>query len=63
MQFLRLKNKPEWNGQNNAEYATMVENHDMQIGRLITSLKVSGKLENTFILSPILLKNSVFLHQ
>jgi arylsulfatase A-like enzyme len=42
--------KPEWNGQNNAEYATMVENLDLQIGRLVHELKVSGKLENTFIL-------------
>lgn len=46
----KYKNKPEWNGQNNAEYATMVENLDIQIGRLIGNLKKSGKLENTFIL-------------
>jgi arylsulfatase A-like enzyme len=46
----KYENKPEWNGQNNAEYATMVENLDTQIGRLITALKESGKLENTFIL-------------
>jgi len=46
----KYENKPEWNGQNNAEYATMVENLDTQIGRLITSLKESGKLDNTFIL-------------
>ncbi|MFW6277271.1 MAG: sulfatase [Prolixibacteraceae bacterium] len=43
-------NKPAWNGQNNAEYATMVENLDTQIGRLISVLKENGKLENTFIL-------------
>ena len=42
--------KPEWNGQNNAKYATMVENVDTQIGRLIALLKETGKLENTFIL-------------
>lgn len=46
----KYENKPEWNGQNNAEYATMVENLDTQIGRLITLLKETGKLENTFIL-------------
>ncbi len=42
--------KQEWNGQNNAEYATMVENLDTQIGRLIDLLKETGKYENTFVL-------------
>jgi arylsulfatase A-like enzyme len=46
----KYENKPEWNGQNNAEYATMVENLDIQIGRMIDNLKKSGKLGNTFIL-------------
>jgi arylsulfatase A-like enzyme len=46
----KYENKPEWNGQNNAKYATMVENLDTQIGRLIDLLKESGKLDNTFIL-------------
>lgn len=46
----KYENKPEWNGQNNAKYATMVENVDTQIGRLISFLKETGKLENTFIL-------------
>jgi arylsulfatase A-like enzyme len=46
----RYRDKPEWNGQNNAEYATMVENLDMQIGRLIDALKKSGEIKNTFIL-------------
>ena len=46
----KYENKPEWNGQNNAEYATMVENLDTQIGRLVAVLKESGKWENTFIL-------------
>ncbi len=46
----KYTNKPEWNGQNNAKYATMVENLDTQIGRMIKYLKESGKLENTFIL-------------
>ena len=44
------ENKPEWNGQNNAKYATMVDNLDIQIGRMITNLEESGKLKNTFIL-------------
>lgn len=46
----KYENKSEWNGQNNAEYATMIENLDTQIGRLIAALKESGKWENTFIL-------------
>ncbi|WP_289054815.1 sulfatase [Carboxylicivirga marina] len=46
----KYENKPEWNGQNNAKYATMVENLDTQIGRMIARLKESGQLENTFIL-------------
>jgi arylsulfatase A-like enzyme len=46
----KYENKPEWNGQNNARYATMVENLDTQIGRLIAAIKESGKWENTFIL-------------
>jgi arylsulfatase A-like enzyme len=48
--LINYENKPAWNGQNNAEYATMVENLDIQIGRLVTELKKSGKLDNTFIL-------------
>ncbi len=46
----KYKNKAEWNGQKNAKYATMVENLDTQIGRMIRYLKESGKLNNTFIL-------------
>ncbi len=46
----KYDNKPEWNGQNNAKYATMVENLDTQIGRMIANLEESGKLENTFII-------------
>jgi arylsulfatase A-like enzyme len=46
----KYENKPEWNGQNNADYATMIENLDTQIGRIIDKLKKSGKLDNTFIL-------------
>lgn len=46
----KYKNKTQCNGQNNAEYATMIENLDNQIGRLIDELKKSGKFDNTFIL-------------
>lgn len=46
----KYKEKPAWKGQSNAEYATMVENLDRQIGRMIDKLKVAGKLDNTFIL-------------
>lgn len=46
----KYENKAEWNGQNNAKYATMVENVDAQIGRIISLLQEQGKLENTFIL-------------
>lgn len=46
----KYKDKPDWNGQNNTKYATMVENLDLQIGRMIFYLKESGKLDNTFIL-------------
>ncbi|MCY1722082.1 sulfatase [Prolixibacteraceae bacterium Z1-6] len=48
--LLKYEAKTEWNGQNNAQYATMVENVDKQIGRMIGILKETGKLENTFIL-------------
>lgn len=46
----KYEDKASWNGQDNAEYATMVENLDTQIGRLIAELKSSGKFDNTFIL-------------
>lgn len=42
--------KPEWNGQNNAAYATMIENLDVQIGRILDLLTTLNKLDNTFIL-------------
>ena len=45
----KYQNKTPWNGQNNKQYATMVENVDIQIGRLIQKLKDKGYLENTFI--------------
>ncbi len=46
----KYNNKPEWNGQNNSEYATMIENLDIQIGRLISEIAKLGMLNNTFIL-------------
>ena len=46
----KYENKPAWKGQDHAAYATMVENLDTQIGRLITKLKETGKMANTFIL-------------
>ena len=46
----KYNEKEEWNGQNNSEYATMVENLDIQIGRLISALEERGKLDDTFIL-------------
>lgn len=46
----KYKDKEAWNGQDNAKYATMVENVDRQIGRLINRLSEMKELENTFIL-------------
>ncbi len=46
----KYKNKPGWNGQENFKYATMVENLDIQIGRLIKTLEEAGKLDNTIII-------------
>ncbi len=45
----KYQNKKQWNGQDNMKYATMVENIDTQIGRLIKKLKEKGLLDNTFI--------------
>ncbi len=46
----KYANKPEWNGQKNVEYATMVENVDQQVGRLIDQLECRGMMDNTFII-------------
>ncbi len=46
----KYESKQESNGQDNAKYATMVENLDIQIGRLISNLEKSDRLENTFII-------------
>lgn len=46
----KYENKAAWNGQDNAKYATMVDNLDLQIGRLIASLEENNKLDNTLII-------------
>ena len=46
----KYDDKSAWNGQHNSAHATMVENLDMQIGRLLQQLTEKGYLENTFIL-------------
>ncbi len=46
----KYKGKKEWSGQNNTYYATMIENLDTQIGRLIDLLEKKEKLKNTFII-------------
>lgn len=45
----RYENKAEWNGQNNVGYATMIDNLDRNIGRLISALRKNKLFENTFI--------------
>lgn len=45
----KYKQKDTWNGQNNPEYATMVENLDRNIGLLITTLKKRGLFDKTLI--------------
>lgn len=45
----KYKSKPPSDGQNNPEYATMVENLDRNIGRLIRLLKEKKVYNNTFI--------------
>ena len=45
----KYNQKAAWNGQDNPEYATMVENLDRNIGLLITKLKEKGLFENTLI--------------
>ncbi len=44
------ENKKGWNGQDNAAYATMVENLDIQIGLLLKALREKGQMGNTLIL-------------
>ncbi|MFH4968334.1 sulfatase [Gaetbulibacter sp. M240] len=47
--FEKYNQKPGSNGQNNAKYATMVENLDRNIGLLIKKLRNKGILDNTLI--------------
>ena len=46
----KYKNKPPWNGQDNVEYATMIENLDRNIGLLISALKKRNLFDNTLII-------------
>lgn len=46
----KYQHKPEWNGQRDPGYATMIENVDLQIGRLMETLQATGKMKNTFII-------------
>jgi len=46
----KYEGKAAWNGQNNPVYATMVENLDTQIGRVIGFLTDQKLLQNTFII-------------
>ncbi len=45
----KYEHKKASNGQNNAGYATMIENLDTNIGLLIEALKTAGKLDNTLL--------------
>lgn len=46
----KFENKKPWLGQSNQAYATMVNNEDRNIGRLLSALKEKGVLDNTFII-------------
>lgn len=46
----KYESKATWNGQQNSAYATMIENLDTQVGRLVQNLSQEGLLENTLIL-------------
>lgn len=46
----KYKHKTGSYGQNNPEYAAMIEAMDTNVGRLINYLKESGKFKNTFII-------------
>ena len=45
----KYQNKRAWNGQANAEYATMIDNLDRNIGLLISKLKKKKVFNNTLI--------------
>ena len=46
----KYKNKPASQGQHNAKYATMVENMDYNVGRLIKALKEKAQLKHTLLI-------------
>jgi len=46
----KYEDKPTKMDKKNAEYATMIQNMDENVGRLLATLKETGKLENTFII-------------
>ncbi|MDB5132969.1 MAG: aryl-sulfate sulfohydrolase [Mucilaginibacter sp.] len=46
----KFENKKPWLGQSNKAYATMINNEDRNIGRLLSALKDKGVLDNTFII-------------
>ena len=46
----KFNNKAPWEGQANKDYATMINNEDRNIGRLLAALKAKGVLDNTFII-------------
>lgn len=46
----KYEDKPTKMEIKNAKYATMVQNMDENVGRLLSTLKETGKLENTFII-------------
>ncbi len=46
----KYNSKPAWQGQGNADYATMVENLDNNIGQLIGLLRTRDLLNNTLII-------------
>jgi len=48
--MIKYNEKEGSNGQNNPEYATMIENLDTQIGRMVSILRGKGKLENTIMI-------------
>jgi len=46
----KFNNKASWEGQANKDYATMVNNEDRNIGRLLGALEAKGVLDNTLII-------------
>ena len=46
----KYQDKPAWEGQNNVNYATMVENLDRNIGRLLETLEERKLMDNTLFI-------------